>query len=121
MDQRDAQGATPLLLAAAMESERGVQALLALGADPNVADASGNVPLAEAASNGRLDMTCMLLSAKADPTVRVKMHGRDLGLAKLSVYGGNDKIFCLIEATVRGDWRSVNTFIAERSLRGRSR
>lgn len=67
---RDAEGRTPLMLAAGGEASFLVASLLANGADPNAIDRSGRTALTAAIENGRLDAVVSLLKAGASPRGR---------------------------------------------------
>ncbi len=60
LNARDAQGRTPLMLAVLHHHRESVDALLASGADPNVADDRGRTPLQVAAADGDDDISTAL-------------------------------------------------------------
>ena len=61
LDRMDAEGRTPLLLAAMRGNERIVRMLLEQEADVNIADHEGNTPLSVAASGNQLRIVELLL------------------------------------------------------------
>jgi ankyrin repeat protein len=67
LDEQDAHGATALALATQMGFEEAVEALLAAGADPNLADESGMTPLEVAEEHGAHDTAALLLRHGGKP------------------------------------------------------
>jgi hypothetical protein len=65
INARDTRGRTALLLAVLHRRDSVVRALLARGADPNIADADGRTPLAVARDQNQLPMVEALLRAGA--------------------------------------------------------
>jgi hypothetical protein len=78
VDLRAPDGMTALLAATAFARTtreiRGIELLLARGADPNLANTEGNDPLMMTARHGLVDGVIVLLEAGADPT-RANRHG----------------------------------------------
>jgi hypothetical protein len=70
IDERDARGYSPLMLAAYAGHAEAFAFLLSRGADPNTADLAGNSVLMGAAFKGHYAMVRELLSAGADPTAK---------------------------------------------------
>lgn len=67
---RDADGLTPLMLAAQQRHDIIARLLLAAGSDPNESDASGMTPLIHAAKDGNAEVVTTLLQAGANPTLQ---------------------------------------------------
>lgn len=65
VDARDASGRTALMLAILQGHENAVDALLAAGADPNAADATGTSPLQAATASHRPAIVAALRRAGA--------------------------------------------------------
>ncbi len=70
IDERDARGYSPLMLAAYAGNTEAFDYLLARGADPNTADLAGNSALMGAAFKGHRSMVEKLLAAGADATAK---------------------------------------------------
>lgn len=66
-DARNADGETPLTIAAEQNYTRIIDLLLAGGADPNVGDATGATPLMHATRKASLDAMTKLLDRGANP------------------------------------------------------
>ena len=67
IDPRDANGSTPLLVAASNDDAAQVRQLLKAGANPNVRNKLDTTPLLEAAFHSNTEMIKALLDAGADP------------------------------------------------------
>jgi len=70
VNQRDMDGNTALLIASTEANTVVVRALLRAGADPNVANNKGELPITAAARNGLSDRVQLLLAFGADPSLR---------------------------------------------------
>jgi uncharacterized protein len=70
VNQQDKEGNTALLIASTEADIVVVRALLRAGANPNIANHSGALPITAAASNGLSDRVRLLLDFGADPTLR---------------------------------------------------
>jgi ankyrin repeat protein len=80
--KRKNDGATPLAIAAPEGHVPTIKELLAKGANPNLASASGETPLLVAARDGHATMVKALLDGKADPNVRDRTGRSALTLAR---------------------------------------
>ena len=76
VDDRDANGRTPLMVAAAFDSRGAAALLLEHGADPMARDeVNGDTPLHFAALTGHVDAALLLLAHGADDLARAKHNG----------------------------------------------
>jgi len=83
-DRRDERGITPLGVAVGFNRVAAVRALIAAGADPNLADGKGNAPLHYACGYGREEAAGLLLDAGADPARRNDDGQTPLDVARLN-------------------------------------
>ena len=95
IDARDAQGFSPLMLAALAGHDESFDFLLDRGADPNTADLGGNSVLMGAAFRGHVGIVRKLLAAGADPTLPnhagLDAHGFALTVGRSEVASLLDK------------------------------
>jgi cytohesin len=92
VDDRDASGRTPLMVAAAFDSRQAAAILLANGADPSARDeANGDTALHFAALAGHTQVAAMLLSHKADIGARSE-HNGETPLHYAALYGHREAI-----------------------------
>jgi uncharacterized protein len=70
VNQRDTDGNTALLIASTEANTIVVRALLRAGANPNLANSKGELPITAAARNGLSDRVQLLLAFGADPSLR---------------------------------------------------
>lgn len=70
VNQRDRDGNTALLIASTEANTVVVRALLRAGANPNIANGKGALPITAAAKNGLSDRVQLLLAFGADPSLR---------------------------------------------------
>lgn len=70
LEFKDADGKTPLMLAAANDMNDMVRMLLAMGADPNAVDNNGNNALMYAAFTGSCENSLAIMSYGVDPAVK---------------------------------------------------
>lgn len=96
VDLRDAQGRTPLQLAAAEGQEAVVRVLLAAGADPGLDASSGNSALVAAAAAGQVETAALLVqqdgttdTQKSSALYRANQHGSP-ELARVLLLAGAD-------------------------------
>jgi ankyrin repeat protein len=88
---RDAQGRTPLLIAASQPDWKTAQRLINAGALVDLADKNGFTPLMAAAMHGNLEMFHSLLAHSVNLQVEVpSTDGRDL--LGMAIDGGNSEI-----------------------------
>ena len=80
--KRTTDGKTALAIAAPEGHVPTVKALLAKGANPNLADAGGETPLLAAARDGEAEMVKALLEGKADPNAKDRAGRNALALAR---------------------------------------
>ncbi|MGV3616741.1 MAG: ankyrin repeat domain-containing protein [Fimbriimonas sp.] len=87
VNARDAQGETPLLMAALREDHEVAEALVAAGADVNARSQQDEFPLSRAAERGNMPLLRLLLGRGADPMAKVKrtQEGFDLTPLQLAV------------------------------------
>ncbi|NRA04270.1 MAG: ankyrin repeat domain-containing protein [Myxococcales bacterium] len=96
VDLRDAQGRTPLQLAAAEGQETVVRVLLAAGADPGLDASSGNSALAAAAAAGQIETAALLVQqegttdAQKNSALHRANQNRSPELARLLLRAGAD-------------------------------
>jgi ankyrin repeat protein len=96
VDSRDAEGRTPLMVAAAFDSRAVAELLLARGADPIARDeANGNTPLDFAASAGHREMAKLLLGHGASVDGRSLKNG-ETALHHAALYGQRKMIELLV-------------------------
>ena len=125
VNERDAQGATALMLAAKNAHSQMVALLLEAGADGNAADSQGHGPLEYASKRGALDVVRALLGASPPPTsqllaralpIAIKeshvalvrllaSHGAPLQphLMRAAAAGGSEQLLVLLKAGAADD------------------
>ncbi|TPX32280.1 hypothetical protein SmJEL517_g04573 [Synchytrium microbalum] len=86
LDDVDADGCTPLLLAVVNKAIQTVETLLELGANVNLADNSGNTPLHEAAKENAANMVTLLVNGGADKSKVNKSGMTPLQIAQKAGY-----------------------------------
>ncbi|TPX32287.1 hypothetical protein SmJEL517_g04574 [Synchytrium microbalum] len=86
LDDVDADGCTPLLLAVTKKAIQTVETLLELGANVNLADNSGNTPLHEAAKENAANMVTVLVKGGADKSKVNKSGMTPLQIAQKAGY-----------------------------------
>jgi serine/threonine protein kinase/ankyrin repeat protein len=84
VDQRDADGSTPLAYASEAGKTNTMRLLLARGAAVDATNLLGRTPLLEAAANGRAGAVAALLEAGADPNHPANQGGTALLLASFT-------------------------------------
>lgn len=99
INAQDADGQTPLIVAAATNQEELTSALLDLGADPNLKNAEGEVPAVHAIANNHPNISKILLERGANPEIRNK-DGEDL-MAIAYRYQRSAVVTQLVEARQR--------------------
>jgi ankyrin repeat protein len=109
MNARDAEGWTPLTIAAYHGKREAVKALVSLGADVNIPMNDGATPIIVATGNGHLDVVMTLASLGAD--VNIPMHNGATAVLIAAQGGHLDavKALCSFGANVNlvmGDGRS---------------
>lgn len=82
LDARNAQGLTPLLVAAASGQTATIHSLLAQGANVNATSADGRTALIAAAQNGQAGAVQALIAAGADLNWRTRGTGTALNVAE---------------------------------------
>jgi hypothetical protein len=82
LDARDAQGLTPLIVAAAEGQADMVRSLLAQGAGVNATSADGRTALIAAAENNRIDSVQALIAAGANLNAATRGTGTALNVAE---------------------------------------
>jgi ankyrin repeat protein len=82
LDEKDAEGETPLVLATTHGNLSLAQYLLSQGADPDAKEPSGETVLMGAARRGDLEMVKLLIQAEADPFLTNAAGETALDLAK---------------------------------------
>jgi ankyrin len=108
VDDRDANGRTPLMVAAAFDSRRAATILLAHGADPMARDtANGDTPLHFAALTGYAEVAKILLEHKADIGARSRHNGA-MPLHYAALYGHRKVIALLVERGAVVDTPDLN-------------
>lgn len=70
VNQQDEDGYTALFIATTEASAQSMRALLRAGANPNLANKRGHLPITFAAENGLVDRVQLLLTFGADPTLK---------------------------------------------------
>jgi ankyrin repeat protein len=70
VNQQDEDGYTALFIATTEASVQSMRALLRAGANPNLSNKYGHLPIAFAAKNGLVDRVQLLLAFGADPTLK---------------------------------------------------
>lgn len=95
LNETNRDGMTALHLAVKNRKINLVNALLQLGADPNIANAKGNTPLVTALDDRQNDMAKVLIQHGADPTVK-DMQGMT-ALMWVAYYGYKDILMQMID------------------------
>jgi len=91
VDKKDARGITPLGVAVGFNRVEAVKALLAAGADANLADAKGNSPLHYACGYGRKEAAEALLASGAKADLKNDDGQTPLAVAQLNQETGMEK------------------------------
>ncbi|TPX32270.1 hypothetical protein SmJEL517_g04590 [Synchytrium microbalum] len=86
LDDRDADGCTPLHLAISNKALQTVETLLELGASVNIADNSGNTPLHEATKENAVNLVTLLVNKGADKSKANKSGMTALQIAEKAGY-----------------------------------
>jgi ankyrin repeat protein len=94
IDERDARGYSPLMLAGYAGSMEAVELLLARGADPNTADLFGNTVLMGAAFKGFVKVVQRLLAAGANPAA---MNVGGLDARGFALTYGRTEVFAILD------------------------